>query len=266
VDVDPATLNLDPERLEQALTGRTRAILPVHLYGRPAAMAPIMDFARRHGLAVIEDACQAHGAELGGVRVPVSGTGCFSFYPSKNLGACGEGGCLVTDSEEVAARAAALRDHGQTEKYRHQYLGFNYRMPAFQGAVLKVKLPHLEAWTLARREHARRYLEGLAGLDLLRPEDPAGARHVFHLFVVRHPERDRLQADLSGQGIATGLHYPIPVHLQPAFAGRVRPAGPLAVTEAAARQVLSLPMYPELTVEQVDFVCAAMRAALSGHG
>ena len=263
VDVDPFYLTMDPARIEAAITPRTRAIMPVHLYGQPADMDPILGIARRHNLVVIEDAAQAHGAEYKGRRAGTIGDmGCFSFYPGKNLGACGEGGAVVTDNPAFAKRISMLRDWGQERKYNHVLKGFNFRMEGFQGAILRVKLRHLEQWTEGRRNAAAFYLKHLAGLRVELPAVRSGCRHVQHVYAVRHPERDRLQQELGKRGVQTGIHYPIPVHLQPAYADLGYKEGDFPVSEKAAKEVLSLPMFPELTEAQVLEVCSALREAV----
>jgi dTDP-4-amino-4,6-dideoxygalactose transaminase len=255
VDVEPGTLNMDPSRIEAAVTTRTKAILPVHLYGHPADMEPILRVAEAHGLAVIEDAAQAHGAEWCGRRAGAMGAmGCFSFYPGKNLGAAGEGGAVTTDDDELAARIRLLRDWGAEHKYHHVVRGFNYRLEELQAAILRVKLAELEAWTEARRAHAARYRELLAGCPVRLPVEAPEGRHVYHVFAVRHPERDRLARALAEHGVATGIHYPVPVHLQPGYADLGYGPGDFPVSELAAREVLSLPMYPELRPDQVEAV------------
>jgi dTDP-4-amino-4,6-dideoxygalactose transaminase len=265
VDIDPATRTMDPTRLEAAITERTRAILPVHLYGQPADMDRILRIAEKHHLPVVEDAAQAHGARCRGR--PVGGLGrigCFSFYPGKNLGAYGEGGALVTNDAELADQARALRDHGQRQKHRHEMIGYNYRMSGFQGAVLDIKLKYLDQWNAARRAHARRYVERLTGLPQIGlPLMDDELESVFHLFVVEVDDRDRLAARLKTEGIDTGLHYPVPVHLQPAYADLGLRPGSFPVSERLARRCLSLPMFPELNDEQVDYVCGRLRAALA---
>jgi len=262
VDVDPRSLTIDPGRIAEAVTPRTKAILPVHLYGQPAEMDPVMDVARRHRLVVIEDASQAHGAEYKGRRVGGIGhLACFSFYPGKNLGAYGEGGAVVSSDPEYARTIRMLRDWGQDRKYHHVLKGYNYRMDAFQGAILRVKLRHLEAWTEARRRHATRYDDLLAGSGVAIPVPAPATRHVYHVYAVRSPERDRRQRALRAQGIETGIHYPVPVHLQPAYADLGYKPGDLPHSEAAANEVLSLPMFPELTTEAQDRVARAIRAA-----
>jgi dTDP-4-amino-4,6-dideoxygalactose transaminase len=261
VDVEPASLTMDPARLERAITSRTKAIVPVHLYGQMADMDPIMAIANRHGIPVIEDACQAHGAEYKGRRAgSIGALGCFSFYPGKNLGAYGEGGAVVTSHDEYAKKIRMLRDWGQEKRYHHVLKGFNYRMEGLQGAILRVKLRYLEAWTEARRTRARQYDSLLHdSTDPRMPIEMKDRRHVYHLYVVRSAGRDTLQRQLQAEGIQTGLHYPIPVHLQAAHADLGYKAGDFPVSEQAAREVLSLPMYPELTATQVEQVAAAVR-------
>ncbi|MBY5868053.1 DegT/DnrJ/EryC1/StrS family aminotransferase [Rhizobium leguminosarum] len=263
VDVEPVTLTMDPAEVEAKITPRTKAIVPVHLYGQMADMDAIKAIAERHGIPVIEDACQAHGAQYKGHRAGSIGlSGCFSFYPGKNLGACGEGGMVVTDDDDQAKTMRMLRDWGQEQRYHHLLKGFNYRMDAIQGAILRVKLRHLEAWTEARRMHARRYSSLLAGSTVLTtPVEAADRRHVYHVYAIRSRDRDGLQRLLSAEGIPSGLHYPIPVHLQKAHADLGYQAGDFPVSEAAAREVLSLPIYPEMPVRHVDQVVAALEYA-----
>jgi dTDP-4-amino-4,6-dideoxygalactose transaminase len=262
VDVDPVHYTLDPAALEQALTPRTRAIIPVHLYGQAADMDPIMTFARAHGLVVIEDACQAHGAEYKGRRCGAIGDiGAFSFYPGKNLGAYGEGGAAVTSNPEYAETMRLLRSWGEKHRYEHLLQGFNYRMDGIQGAVLGVKLKYLERWTEARRSRARAYGLALAGSDAIVPAERAGSRHVYHVYAVRVRERDTRRAELTARQIQTGVHYPIPVHMQPAFRDLGYRRGAFPVAEAIAAEVLSLPMFPELTDAQIETVAGALRAA-----
>ena len=259
VDVDPASFTLDPGRLEQALTPHAKAVLPVHLYGQAADLDPILEFAREHGLAVIEDAAQAHGAEYRGRRVGALGnSGCFSFYPGKNLGACGEGGMVVTNDDETARAVRMMRDWGQERKYVHTLPGFNYRMEALQGALLRVKLRHLEDWTLARRAHAARYDDLLKDLPVDLPTVEPERRHVYHIYAVRTQARAELQAALGEREIHTGIHYPIPVHLQPVFADLGGQPGDFPIAERLADEVLSLPMFPELTDEQQVSIAEAV--------
>jgi dTDP-4-amino-4,6-dideoxygalactose transaminase len=260
VDVYPKTFTMDVTKIEAAITPRTKAILPVHLYGQAADMDPILAIARRHNLVVIEDACQAHGATYKGVRVGALGdAGCFSFYPGKNLGAYGEGGALVTNREDIAKTARMLRDWGAEKKYRHVLKGFNYRMEGLQGAILGVKLRYLDEWTRARQAHARAYNALLAGSDVEPPLQADYAGHVYHVYAVRTQDRAGMQRTLSANGIATGIHYPIPVHLQPAHADLGYKAGDFPEAERAADEVLSLPMYPELSQTQIEQVAAAVR-------
>jgi dTDP-4-amino-4,6-dideoxygalactose transaminase len=260
VDVEPSSLTMDPAQLEEAITPRTKAILPVHLYGQMADMTAILDIANRHGIPVIEDACQAHGAEYQGRRAGSMGlSGCFSFYPGKNLGAYGEGGIVVTSDDEQATKVRMLRDWGQEKRYHHVLKGFNYRMEGIQGAILGVKLRYLEKWTEARRARAREYDALLADSPVVTaPMQLAGRRHVYHIYAVRTPDRDGLQRQLQAEGVHTGLHYPIPVHLQEAHADLGYNAGDFPQSEAAAREVLSVPMFPEMTSTQVDQVVAAV--------
>jgi len=256
VDVDPDSWTMDPAALERAITPRTRAIIPVHLHGRLADMDAILAIARRHGIPVIEDAAQAHGAEWHGRRAGTFGEiGCFSFYPGKNLGACGEGGGIVTDRANLAATIRQLRDWGQAGRYNHVRHGFNYRMDGLQGAVLEVKLAHLPAWTERRRAVAALYDELLAGSGISTPQKPKALEHVYHVYAIRSPERDRLREALAQAGVATGMHYPCPVHLQPAYADLGYRSGDFPVSERLAAELLSLPIYPELTPEQQRHIC-----------
>ena len=261
VDIDPDSLNIDPARIEAAITPRTRAIMPVHLHGLMAEMDPILAVARRHGLIVIEDAAQAHGAEYKGQRAGSLGDmGCFSFYPGKNLGAYGEGGMVVTSKPEFAKKIRMLRDWGAEKKYHHVLKGFNYRLEGIQGAVLRVKLRHLEAWTEGRRTAAAHYDRMLSGSGVRRPQPRDHQRHVFHVYAIRTPHRAKWQEALQEQGIQTGIHYPFPVHLLPAYDNLGYRKGDFPHAEAAADEVLSLPMFPELTAEQCQTVCDAVRA------
>lgn len=259
VDVDPATANLDPNLIERALTPRTKAILPVHLYGRPAALDPILEIARRRNLAVIEDACQAHGARYHGRRVGTFGlAAAFSFYPSKNLGAYGEGGALVTNDDHVAAFARSMRHHGESSRYFHDRVGYNYRMEGFQGAVLNVKLKHLDRWTAARQVYAQLYRTRLEDASVDLPADDPAAEAAYHLFVAYVDDRDRVRRELEARGVQTVIHYPLPVHLQQAYASLGYTPGSLPVTERACARVLSLPLYPELTPEQVEYAAESL--------
>jgi dTDP-4-amino-4,6-dideoxygalactose transaminase len=266
VDVNERTYNLDVNLVEAAITRRTKAILPVHLYGLPADMDAIRALADRYGLFVMEDACQAHGAWYHGKRVGSLGhVAAFSFYPTKNLGGCGDGGILVTDDEMVAEQVRAMRNCGQREKYVHELPPFNHRMDTLQAAVLRVKLRYLEGWIEARRRNAALYTQLLDGNDLVTPVEIPEARHVYHLYVIRVPERDVLLSHLRERGIGAAIHYPVPVHLQPFYAGFGFRRGQYPVTERVCDEVLSLPMFPELTAEQVEHVVAEVAEFLSGE-
>jgi dTDP-4-amino-4,6-dideoxygalactose transaminase len=259
VDVDPVTYTMDSRQVEAAITPRTKAILPVHLYGQAADMDLILRIARCHNLIVIEDAAQAHGAEYKGRRCGSMGDlGCFSFYPGKNLGAYGEGGMVTTNNPEFARQIRMLRDWGAEEKYHHVVKGFNYRMESVQGAILRVKLRHLEAWTEARRSHARAYTEMLEESGLTLPVEAHGNRHVYHVYAVLSPWREELARSLHARGIQTGIHYPIPVHLLPAHADLGYGLGDFPVTEQIASKELSLPMFPEMTRTQLGEVSEAV--------
>jgi dTDP-4-amino-4,6-dideoxygalactose transaminase len=261
VDIDPKRYTLNPALLEAAITPRTRAIIPVHLYGQCADMDPILAIASQHGIPVIEDAAQAAGAEYKGRRAGSMGElGCFSFYPGKNLGACGEGGAITTRDAKIAARVRMLRDHAQEKRYVHGDVGYNYRMDSFQAVPLSVKLRHLDRWNAGRAAAAARYDRLLAGLPVVPPAPCRDGRHIHHLYVIRHPRRDDLLSFLMDRGIATGLHYPTPVHLQKPFAGFGYGKGDLPVTTELAATCLSLPMFPEITEEQQQRVADAIRA------
>jgi len=264
VDIAADSFTMNPALVEAAITPRTRAIVPVHLYGQPADMSPLLEIASRHGLKLIEDACQAHGAEHEGRRVGALGdAGCFSFYPGKNLGAYGEGGAVVTNDAELARTVRTLRHWGQVSRYVHELKGFNYRLHELQAAILRVKLRHLDDWTEGRRAHARRYDQLLAGV-VRTPVELPYARHVYHVYVIRSDERESLARALEAEGIHTGVHYPVPVHLQPAWADLGYAPGSFPVSEQAAREVLSLPMYPELPAHELERV-AELVATHSSH-
>ncbi|MGP0021566.1 MAG: DegT/DnrJ/EryC1/StrS family aminotransferase [Candidatus Sulfotelmatobacter sp.] len=262
VDIDPRSFTMDPSAIEAAITPRTKAILPVHLYGQPTDMDPIMEIARRHGLAVIEDAAQAHGAKYKGRPVgSIGDMACFSFYPGKNLGAYGEGGAVTTSNPEYARTVRMLRDWGQDRKYHHVLRGFNYRMEGFQGAILRVKLRHLDRWTEARRTVVQQYNALLEDSGVETPTEMPWARHVYHVYTLRTDDRDSLQAALQTEGIQAGIHYPVPVHLQPAYADLGYGRGAFPHSEAAAEQVLSLPLYPELSSQAIAEVAGAVKKA-----
>lgn len=264
VDVDPEHYTLDAAQAAQAITPRTRALMPVHLYGQPAEMEPILELARGHNLRVIEDACQAHGARYQGRRTGALGdAAAFSFYPAKNLGAYGDGGMVVTNDPALAEWVRMYRNYGQRVKYHHEVQGYNHRLDTLQAAVLRVKLGYLDGWNGARRQHAATYAAHLAATPMVSlPSEPAWAEGVYHLYVVRiRPplQRQALQDYLRAAGIATGIHYPIPLHLQPAFAGLGYGRGDFPVAEQLAEEILSLPMYPELSPEMIAAVAQAIR-------
>jgi dTDP-4-amino-4,6-dideoxygalactose transaminase len=255
VDIDPRTFNLDVTRVEAAITERTRAILPVHLYGQPADMDPILEIARRYNLVVIEDVAQAHGAEYKGRHAgSIGDIGCFSFYPTKNLGAAGEGGMVTTNNSAYARTIAMLRNWGEEHRYYPVLKGFNYRLPAIQAAILRVKLRRLNLWTDTRRALAAEYDRLLEDADLMRPVSPADVRHVYCVYTIQAEDRNGLQKELESAGIQTAVHYPLPIHLMPAYADARYKAGDFPVAEASARRVLSLPLYPQMTKHQVQRV------------
>ncbi len=258
VDIDPETYTMDTSQVEGMINSKTRAILPVHLYGHPANMDSIRELAQTYKLKVIEDACQAHGAEYKGHRIGSLGdAGCFSFYFSKNLGAYGEGGMITTSDPDVAKRCRMLRDHGQNAKYHHSMFGMNSRLDEIQAAALRVKFTYLEEWTERRRGLAQAYNAGLP-LSMVRPKEMSWAKHVYHLYVVRTPVRDQLRDWLETKGIGTGMHYPIPIHLQDAWREYGGVDFHLPVTEKITQEIISLPMYPELSGEEVDYICACI--------
>jgi len=261
VDMDPDSYTIDPARIEERITPRTRAIIPVHLYGQPANMAAIMEIANRHNLLVVEDACQAHGARFGGQRVGTIGTvGCFSCYPGKNLGAYGDAGIVVTNDDAIADRVRLLANHGSRVKYHHEIEGWNSRLDSLQAAVLSLKLKYLDAWNAERRTIAMRYTDALAGSGVETPAIVNGD-HVWHLFVVQTADRGDLADALHQQGVATGIHYPVPLHLQPAYRQMGYKPGDFPVTERAATRILSLPMYPGMPDVHIDYVVDAIQRA-----
>jgi len=267
VDVDPITYNMDPSKVEAAITPKTRAIIPVHLFGQMANMDPILTIARKRRLFVVEDASQAHGAEYKGRKAgSIGDAGCFSFYPGKNLGAYGEAGAVVTNNEELDKKMRMLRDHGQAKKYFHSLIGWNARMDGIQGAILSVKLRHLEAWTEARRRNAKRYdelLRNVPGITV--PVEAPNAKHVYHIYAIRVAERDRLIASLVEKDIHCGIHYPIPVHLLDAYKSLNLGKGSFPVAERSAAEFVSLPMYPELTPAQIDRVAGGIATFLESE-
>jgi dTDP-4-amino-4,6-dideoxygalactose transaminase len=265
VDIDPRTYNLDPNRVEDAITPHTRAIMPVHLYGQPADMQPLLDIAQRYNLWVIEDAAQAHGAAYHERRCGSIGhIACFSFYPGKNLGAYGDAGAVTGQDIHLLSKVRKLSNHGRTSKYEHDEIGYGERLDTLQAAVLNVKLHFLDEWNEARRRHARLYTETLQDLELITPWESPGVSHVYHLYVISTPRRDALLAHLKNRGIDAGIHYPLPLHRQPAFLKLDYSAGTLPETEKAAAEVLSLPMYPELTDEQIGYIAEQIREFFHG--
>jgi dTDP-4-amino-4,6-dideoxygalactose transaminase len=266
VDIDPDTYTMDWRQLDKVLTPQTRAIMPVHLYGHPVNMQPILDFAYLHGLRVIEDASQAHGATYQGQRVgSIGDIGCFSFYFSKNLGAYGEAGICVTNDAKLAEALRKLRDHGSRIRYQHEMLGVNARLDEIQAAILRAKLPYLDQWNAARQAHAKFYTEQLKGLVENAPLVRSWATHVYYVYVIQVHERDNFRKALEQEGIATGIHYPTPIHLQPACSHLGYVYGSLPVTEAVTARIVSLPMYPELTEEQMHWVVNVVkRSIMSG--
>jgi dTDP-4-amino-4,6-dideoxygalactose transaminase len=259
VDIDPVTQNMDPSKLKKAITSRTRAILPVHLFGQTADMEPILAIAREHKLKVIEDACQAHGAEYKGKRAGSLGdVGCFSFYFTKNLGAYGESGIITTSDPEIAKKCRMIRDHGQAAKYYHDIMGLNGRLDEIQAAVLNVKFPHLNGWIEQRRCLARVYDAKLPS-SIIKPTEMPWAKHVYYVYVIRSSKRDDLKAWLDGKGVSAGIHYPVPIHQQKAWFNAGGAKISLPVTEKITGEILSLPMYPELKPEEINYICDSVR-------
>ena len=261
VDVEEKTYNMDPAMLEAAITPRTKAIIPVHLFGQTADMDPIMEIAKKHGLYVVEDACQAHGAEYKGrMAGSIGDAGCFSFYPGKNLGAYGEAGAVVTNNADLANKMRMIRDHGQSKKYYHGLVGWNARMDGFQGAILSVKLKYLARWNEARRKNGQLYNELLTGRDgIVVPLEAGYAKHVYHIYAIRTQNRDAMINALGEKGINTGIHYPVPIHLQEAYHFLGLKKGSFPVAEKCASEFVSLPMFPELSVEQITYVAQEIK-------
>ena len=261
VDICEDSFNMDPKKFEAAITDKTKAVIPVHLYGQMADMDPIMEIARKHKLFVIEDASQAHGAEYNGKSAgSIGDIGCFSFYPGKNLGAYGEAGAAVTNNADYAEKMKMIRDHGQEKKYYHSLLGWNARMDGFQGAILSVKLKYITAWNNARRENAKLYTSLLSDCDAVKtPEEIKGCKHVFHVYAVRVQNRDKLISDLAEKEIFCGIHYPVPIHLQKAYSSLGLGEGSFPVSEKIASELVSLPMFPELKKEQIEFACSEIK-------
>lgn len=259
VDIDEETYNMDAEKLKMAINPKTKAVIPVDLYGQPADMNGILEIAKKHSLAVIEDACQAHGAEHHGKKVPVADIGCFSFYPAKNLGAYGEGGAIVTNDSDADEKIRAYRDHGQVKKHAHKYIGYNYRLEELQAAVLRVKLKHLEKWIEMRRRNAKVYDELLEDCDVIKPVEKKHNKHVYHLYVVRARQRQKLMEHLNSKGIQTAIHYPTPIHLQEAYSFLGHKRGSFPVAEKCVDEIISLPMFPELKQEEIELVVKAIK-------
>ena len=260
VDIDERTFTMDPSKLEGAITGKTKAVVPVHLYGRPVDMSTIVLIARRHEIYLVEDACQAHGASYRGQRIGSFGdAACFSFFPSKNLGGCGDGGAIVTSNAELEKKISMLRNYGQPVRYRHETIGLNSRLDSMQAAILRVKLKHLDDWTAARRRAAKLYGEQLKGIPVVAPIDEAAAVSVYHLYVIRAARRDALRTALADAGIDTGIHYDPPLHLQPCFKALGYRVGDFPAAEKAAKEVLSLPMYPEISEPDIERVARQIK-------
>ena len=255
VDINPDNYNLDVSLLKKAITKKTKAVIPVHLFGQPADMDPIMEVAREHNLKVIEDACQAHGAEYKGRRLgSIGDIGCSSFYPGKNLGAYGDGGMVLTNDEEIAQKVRMLRNYGSRIKYYHEFKGFNSRLDTIQAAILRVKLKRLDRWTEKRRKHAKKYNELLRKMEVVTPKEGGYAKHVYHLYVIRVKERDGLLKCLKSKGIFAGIHYPIPIHLLGAYQDLGYKRGDFPVTEQITKEIISLPMYPELKENGIKYI------------
>ena len=262
VDIDPGTYNIDVDKIEEKITDKTKAIIPVHLYGQPAEMDKIVKIARKYDLKIIEDGCQAHGAKYNGTKVGGLGdAGCFSFYPGKNLGAYGDGGIVVTDNFEIAEKIRILRNYGQKVKYYHDLVGYNSRLDEIQAAVLRVKLKYIDEWNDQRRLHSEEYTQSLDGIsDIVLPSNEVNVKHVYHLYVIQCENRDRILEKLSSKGISTGIHYPVPIHLQKAYTKLGYRIGDFPITEEYAKKILSLPMFPELTFDEVCYVSEQIKA------
>lgn len=270
VDIDPETYTMDPNNLDEYLKKRyesnnsqsvkkPKAVIPVHLFGHPADMDPIMDIARKYEMKVIEDACQAHGAEYKGKKVgSIGGVGCFSFYPTKNLGAYGDGGMVITDDEDIAKRLRMVRNYGEEKKYYNVIRGFNSRLDEIHAAILKVKLNHLDRWNEIRRNYAGLYNTLLKDGPVTTPIEKENAKHIFHLYVIRSKTRDKLQERLKDKGIVTSIHYPDPIHFQPAYQDLGYKKGDFPISEKYAAEILSLPMFPELTKDEIEFIAQAI--------
>lgn len=265
VDINSQTYNIDFQKIEEKITRKTKAIIPVHLYGQPAEMDKILTVAKKYNLKVIEDACQAHGAEYQGRRVGSFGDlAAFSFYPSKNLGAYGDGGAITTNNAELAEKIRMLRNYGQRIKYQHLVKGFNSRLDTLQAAILRVKLKYLDQWNKSRRQNAQLYNQLLVDTDVITPKEIPGANAVYHLYVIRTQKRDELVKFLSKRNISTVIHYPIPIHLQPAYQDLDYKLGDFPITEKISKEIISLPMFPELTKEEINYVVQSIKEFLYG--
>jgi len=263
VDVSNEDYNINVDLIEEKITEKTKAIIPVHLFGQPVAISSVLDIAKKYNLFVVEDACQAHGAEFEGKKVGTFGeVGCFSFYPGKNLGAYGDGGVVVTDNEELYKKMVLLRSHGEAEKNKHEIIGSTNRLDNLQAGILGVKLKYLNEWNRKRRENASIYREYLSGLKVVAPEELEGRKHVYHLFVIRVKNRDKVREELLSRGVATGIHYPTPIHLQSAYKFLDYKNGDFPVSEKMAEEILSLPMFPELTEDQIKYVCNLLKEVI----
>jgi len=259
VDCEEKSYNIDVSKIEKAVTKKTKAIMPVHLYGQPCEMKEIKEIAEKHNLQIIEDACQAHGAEYYGKRMPFTDIGCFSFYPGKNLGAYGDAGAVVTSNDGIAEKIKGLRNYGSKVKYYHDYLGFNNRLDNVQAAVLRAKLKHLEEWNAARRKNAKLYNELLGDSNVITPTELPDRKHIYHLYVIRAEKRQQIMDALKNADIASGIHYPVPIHLQKAYEGHGWKKGSFPVCEKVSDEILSLPMFPELKEQEIQEVCEIIK-------
>ena len=260
VDIDPKTYTIDPKKIEEKITQKTKAIIPVHLYGQPADMDAIITLAKKYNLSIIEDSCQAHGAQYKNVTTPISETGAFSFFPGKNLGGFGDGGALVTDNKNVAKIARLLRNDGSMKKYVHESIGYKSRLHSLQAAILSMKLPHLPLWNSKRNAHARQYSKLLAHVpQITTPQTASYANHAYHLYVIEVNDRDALQKHLAKNGIETGVHYPIPIHLQKPYRNGRYKKGDFPITEEKSQRILSLPLFPELQTDEIEYIVDAIK-------
>lgn len=263
VDINEDDFNIDPSKIEEKITEKTKVILPVHLYGQSSNIKKIIKIAKKYNLFIVEDACQAHGAEFEGKKVGTFGNiGCFSFYPGKNLGAYGDGGAVVTNDEKIYRKMLSMRSHGEVEKNKHEIIGSTNRLDNLQAGILRVKLKYLNEWNEKRRENALIYRKYLSGTELIIPEELEGRKHVYHLFVIRVKNRDKVRKELSNRGIATGIHYPTPIHLQKAYDFLGYKEGDFPVSEKVSKEILSLPMFPELSENQIKYICNSLKEVI----